>query len=318
MTSTVDPFLAEVGEQGTIAAIQSIAACSLNGDDAAVLHDAAPNSKSVLTTDMLVESRHFRLDWSTPYQLGRKAIVQNFADIQAMGARPLAVVVALSLPPERTRLSFITGLAQGMAQELEAYSAELVGGDVTAGDQIVVSVSAIGSLVGNLPPLTLGGAQPGQHVIAHGAIGYSMAGYEILRHCGHTYPEHFEPLVAAHLTPTVQPERGVIARATGATAMTDNSDGLYVDLSTLAKHSGVGIDLTREALAPDSLLEEAGEFLGVDPWRWILTGGEDHTLLATTRTQKTSGFRKIGTVTEGTEVTVNGATPHYNTGWASF
>ncbi len=318
MTSTTDPFLAEVGERGTIAAIQRIIPSALNGDDAAVLHDAAPNSRTVVTTDMLVESRHFRLDWSSPQQIGRKAIVQNFADIQAMGARPLAAVVALSLPPERTRLSFITGLAHGMAEELEPYSAELVGGDVTAGDAIVISVTAIGALVGNLPPLTLRGAQVGQYVIAHGCIGYSMAGYQILRRCGHDYPERFTPLVEAHLTPRLQPERGVIARATGATAMTDNSDGLYVDLSTVARSSEVGIDLQEEALAPDSLLQEAGEFLGEDPWTWILTGGEDHTLIATTRTEKTSGFRKIGTVVEGAGVTLNGQKPQFSDGWTSF
>ena len=110
----------------------------------------------------------------------------------------------------------------------------------------------------------------------------------------------------------------VIARATGATSMTDNSDGLVVDLGTIARRSGVGIDLFSSAVAPDDLLIRAAQLLDVDPWEWVLAGGEDHTLLATTAGDPPSGFRTIGRVTRNDQVTVDGVEPAYGYGWVSF
>ena len=85
-----NPTLADVGEQAVITAIVAHAPSTRNGDDAAVLDHAAPNSRTVITTDTLVEGRHFRRDWSHPAEIGRKAITQNFADVEAMGRAPMA------------------------------------------------------------------------------------------------------------------------------------------------------------------------------------------------------------------------------------
>ncbi|MDK6657824.1 AIR synthase related protein, partial [Escherichia coli] len=82
--------IGDIGEFGVIEAIRAIAPSARNGDDAAVLTQTTPNARFVTSTDMLVEGRHFRLDWSTPQQVGAKAAVQNFADIESMGARPTA------------------------------------------------------------------------------------------------------------------------------------------------------------------------------------------------------------------------------------
>lgn len=317
MATSEGPTVGEVGEHAAIAEILAAAPSSRNGDDAAVLNHATPNSRAVATVDMLIEGRHFDLDWSTPEEIGHKAVVQNFADIQAMGARPIAALLAVSAPPE-TPLSFFRGLATGVAARARQFSAELVGGDLTAGDQLVVSVTAIGSLGGNLPALTLDRAKPGQRVVASGRIGDSAAGLALLHHFGKDVPAEFTELVAAHRTPHLAPGRGMIARATGATAMTDNSDGLIVDLRTLASRSGVAIDLHRDSLAPHKLLVDAGKVLDIDPWEWVLTGGEDHTLIATTTGEAPSGFRIIGQVNRGQEVTIDGAEPEYGTGWVSF
>ena len=124
------PTVGDLGEFEVIRVITEQAGSSLNGDDAAVLRHASPNSRAVVTTDMLVAGRHFQLDWSTPEQIGQKAIVQNFADIEAMGARPVAALLAISAPTH-TPVEFVRGLARGMNQRLEEYSAELVGGDIT-------------------------------------------------------------------------------------------------------------------------------------------------------------------------------------------
>lgn len=312
------PTLGEVGEHRAIDAILEAAPSSRNGDDAAVLSHASPNSRAVATTDMLIEGSHFSVEWSTPEEIGQKAILQNFADIEAMGARPIAALLAISAPPE-TPVSFIRGIALGIADRVSEYSAELVGGDMTSGSQLVLSVTAIGSLGGSRAPLTLDQARIGQRVVAHGRIGWSAAGLALLNRFGRTgFPEHLSPLIDAHCAPRLNPGRGVIARATGATCMTDNSDGLIVDLRTIARRSGVGIDLHSAEIFPDSLMSEAAELLDADPWEWILSGGEDHTLLGTTAGDPPSGFRVIGKVVRGDLVTVDGLKPQYGEGWVSF
>ncbi|AGF72331.1 thiamine-phosphate kinase [Corynebacterium halotolerans] len=312
------PTLGEVGEHRAIEEIISAAPSSRNGDDAAVLSHASPNSRAVATTDMLIEGRHFKVEWSTPEEVGCKAIVQNFADVEAMGARPLAALLAISAPPH-TPVSYIRGVAAGIADRAGEYSAELVGGDLTSGAELVLSVTAIGSLGGSLPELTLDRARPGQRIVAHGRLGWSAAGLALLDRFGReNVPAEFTELVEAHCAPRLNPGRGVIARATGATAMTDNSDGLVADLGIMARRSGVGIDLHSSAVEPDELLLRAGQLLDADPWEWVLAGGEDHTLLAATAGDPPSGFRSIARVTRGEGVTVDGLEPAYGHGWVSF
>lgn len=315
------PTLREVGESGVIQEIIAAAPSSLNGDDAAVLLPMAPNSRTVATTDMLVEGRHFRLDWSSPYQVGLKAITQNYADIEAMGARPIGALMALGAPLD-TPVSVVREIAEGIAQRTGEYNTELVGGDVTQAEKITVSVTAIGALGGDRQPLALSAARAGQKVVAHGKIGWSAAGWALLERFGTQLPDpQLQPLVDFHCAPEIEPGRGVIARATGATAMTDNSDGLVHDLTTIAKRSAVRINIYSEAIAPDELLKRAGDLLDHDPWDWVLAGGEDHTLLGTTMKDAPSGFRLIGDVhkSNGTDhLTIDGTPARYNTGWESF
>lgn len=313
---TTGPTLADVGEGDVIKTIVTAAPSTVNGDDAAVLTPPAPNSRVVASTDMLVAGRHFVAEWTTPYLVGRKAVVQNFADIEAMGARPLAALLAISAPPS-TPVAVVEELAAGLGSMSEEWASELVGGDVTSGDQLVISVTAIGSLGGNLDALRLDRARPGQRVVAHGRIGYSAAGLALLE-SGVDIPPELEPLVEAHQVPDITPGRGVVARSAGATAMTDNSDGLIRDLSTMAARSGVGIDLSGVALAPDKRMVAAGTLLGADPWEWVLTGGEDHTLVGTCDGSAPVGFRSIGTVTRQPGVRIDGTEPAYTGGWESY
>src|SRR5699024_12386804 len=105
-----------------------------------------------------------------------------------------------------------------------------------------------------------------------------------------------QPVVDFHCAPEIEPGRVVIARATVATAMPDNSDGLVHDLTTIAKRSAVRINISAEAIAPDELLKRAGDLLDHDPWDWVLAGGEDHTFLGTTMKDAPSGFRLSGDV----------------------
>ncbi|WP_245802953.1 thiamine-phosphate kinase [Corynebacterium phocae] len=311
--------LASVGEQEVIRAITAIAGSSLNGDDAAVLHPGAPNHLTVVATDMMVEGNHFRQEWSTPEEVGEKIILRNFADVESMGARPVASLLAIAAPPD-TPLEFVRGLARGIAKRQDKYNAELVGGDVTHSSQIVITLTALGALGGDLPALTLSAARPGQTVIAHGRIGWAGAGLALLQRYGRAVPSEFAPLVKAQCAPWIDPGRGVVARAAGAKAMTDNSDGLIQDLTTVATKSGVGIDLDSAALEPDDLLVAAARALDADPWEWVLAGGEDHTLIGTTPGDVPTGFVPIGrtTAARDTGVVVDGRKPQFSAGWSAL
>ena len=279
------------------------------GDDAAVLSGA-----TVVTTDMLVEGRHFRLDWSTPYQVGRKAIAQNAADIEAMGARTTAFVVAFGAPAE-TRVDDALALADGLWHEAGALGAGIVGGDLVRAPQWVISVTALGDLDGR-QPVRRAGARVGDTVAVVGELGRSAAGYALWDSEIH----HFEHLRHRHVVPEPPYGQGRAAAEAGAGAMTDVSDGLLADLGHIAAASGVGIDLTAAGLAADrAAVADAAAAVGADPLAWVLGGGEDHALVATFAGTPPAGWRVIGTVVDGpARVTLDGAAWRGNPGWQSF
>ncbi|MCS4490724.1 thiamine-phosphate kinase [Corynebacterium sp. ES2794-CONJ1] len=316
-----NPTLSEVGEKAVIDTILRTAPSTRNGDDAAVLDYGAPNSRMVVTTDMLVEERHFTKEWSNPAEIGRKAITQNFADVEAMGARPVAALLSLSAPGF-TRLQFVSELARGINERISDYGAELIGGDMTDGEYIVISVTAIGQLGGPLEPLHLRNARPGQIVVASGGIGESATGHALLARLGReaALPE-FESLLRAHCSTIMPPGRGYVARSAGVSAMTDNSDGLVRDIHAIAAKSKVAINLDSQAIGPTEDIMRACEILEEDPWKFVLSGGEDHTLIGTTFGPAPTGFRAIGTVLSHHPqglVTVDSAPPRYQEGWGSF
>ncbi|HVK26444.1 MAG TPA: AIR synthase related protein, partial [Actinokineospora sp.] len=146
------------------------------GDDAAVV--AASDGRVVASTDVLVDGVHFRLDWSTPDQVGRKAVAVNLADIAAMGAVPTAVLVGLACPAS-TPVQVIDELSAGMWAEAARAKIGVVGGDMAAADTMVISITALGDLQGR-KPVTRGGALPGDIVAVAGKLGWSAAGLAVL------------------------------------------------------------------------------------------------------------------------------------------
>lgn len=309
--------LAQVGEFGVIDRLvtrrRQPAAVALGpGDDAAVVY--AADGRTVVSTDMLVAERHFRLDWSTPYEVGRKAIAQNAADIEAMGARATAFVVAFGAPAD-TAVAQATELADGMWHEAQVVGAGIVGGDLVGAPQWVISVTAIGDMAGR-DPVRRSGARPGDTVGITGDLGRSAAGYALWRND----VGDFEELRRRHLVPEPPYGQGRVAADGGASAMTDVSDGLLADLGHIAEASGVRIDLSAATLAGDrDVLAGAADVLGVDPWEWVLGGGEDHPLVASFPGRLPSGWRPIGRVLGGPAgVTVDGAAWRGHPGWQSF
>lgn len=146
------------------------------GDDAAVV--AAPDRRVVVSTDILLEGRHFRRDWSTAYDVGRKAAAQNLADIAAMGAVPTALLLGLVVPAELPA-SWPNELMDGLRDECQVAGAAVVGGDVVRGDTITVAITALGDMR-NHEPVTRSGAQPGDVVAVTGWLGWSAAGHAVL------------------------------------------------------------------------------------------------------------------------------------------
>ncbi len=302
--------VADLGEFGLIARITAGRELSPGtllgpGDDAAVL--AAADGRVVVTTDVLVEGVHFRLDWSTPHQVGRKAVAANLADVAAMGAVPTALVVGLAVPG-RTPISTVDGLAAGMWAEAAQAGVGIVGGDVVSSEQLVVAVTALGDLQGRAP-VTRSGARPGDVLGLCGRLGWSAAGLAVLRR-GLPSPSARSPqaVVAAHRVPEPPYGAGPQAASAGATAMIDISDGLLADAGHVAEASGVGIGIDSAALPVASLLVEVASALDADARHWVLTGGEDHALLASfpAGVALPVGWTEIGVVREGRGVTVDG------------
>ncbi|HPZ95010.1 MAG: thiamine-phosphate kinase [Mycobacterium sp.] len=282
------------------------------GDDAAVI--GAPDGRVVVTTDMLVEGRHFRLDWSTPGEVGRKAVAQNAADVEAMGARVTALVVAFGAPPD-TPAAAVQELTDGMWRETAELGAGIVGGDLVASPQWVVSVTALGDLEGRAPVLR-SGARPGSVIAVAGELGRSAAGLSL----HHASISGFDDLTSRHRVPRPPYGQGRLAAEAGAQAMTDVSDGLLADLGHLATASQVVVDLDPDALRPDvDAVGPAARAVGADPWSWVLGGGEDHALVACFAGPPPSGWRVIGTVRDGAgAVLLAGRHWDGSAGWQSF
>ncbi|AKS36700.1 thiamine-phosphate kinase [Mycolicibacterium goodii] len=284
------------------------------GDDAAVI--AAADGRMAVSTDMLVERRHFRLDWATPHQIGRKAIAQNAADIEAMGGRPSAFVVSFGAPSQ-TPAQAAVELSDGMWDEARRCGGGIAGGDLVRAPLWVISVTVLGDLGGRAPVLR-GGARVGDVVAVAGDLGRSAAGYALWANDIPAHPE----LRERHLVPRPPYGQGAAAADAGATAMTDVSDGLIADLGHIATASGVEIDLATDLLAADrDAVAGAAATVGADAWSFVFGGGEDHALAATFTGEVPDGWRVIGRVRacDGPpRVLVDGAAWTGSAGWQSF
>jgi thiamine-monophosphate kinase len=275
------------------------------GDDAAII--SAPDGRAVISIDTQVQDQDFRLLWSNGYRstgfdVGWKAAAQNLSDINAMGATATSMVVSLTLPPA-TPVSWVEDLADGLTagiRELGATNCSVAGGDLGRGREISVTVAVLGTLVGG-PAVLRSGARPGDVLALAGTVGRAAAGLALLESeedVESLKPEQRE-LLDIQCRPRPPLSAGPLARAAGATAMLDISDGLIRDGLRLARASNAVLDLDGEELKRlGECLEPASALLRVDPLPWVLGGGEDHGLLATfpPGVQLPPGFTAIGSV----------------------
>lgn len=269
------------------------------GDDAAAF---VTDGDTVVSTDVLNEGIHFRRDWSGPEEIGAKAVAVNLADIEAMGADVLGVVVALSVPRDMDA-AWVRALSAGIRGELARAGACLLGGDTSAGDHISIAVTALGDLRGRAP-VRRSGARPGDVIAVTGRLGWSAAGLFVLGR-GFKSPR---ALVAAHRVPEVPYGEGARAADSGATSLIDISDGLLADLAHVAKASGVGMRLSSESFTIPDPIRAVAATTGSDPLRFVLTGGEDHALVGTfDQVDVPPDWQIIGRVTDDPGVLVDDA-----------
>ncbi len=268
--------LSDVGEIGLLEELER------RGLIVGVEHDAALlDGGLVVTQDALVENVHFRLDWIGFRDLGWRAAAANLSDLAASGADPQALVVTLAAP-RWTRVEDVVDLYEGIRETGVA----VVGGDTSAADSIVLSVTAIGR-----SPRVPGraGARPGDSLVVTGELGAAGAAFR----------------AQSYIRPPIRIDEGKDLGAT-AHAMLDISDGIALDAGHLARRSGVRcvIELERVPLAEGATVED-------------LAFGEDFELLAAV--VDPGRFAVVGRVERGAgvDVLLDGV-PHALRGWEHF
>ncbi len=290
-------LIRDVGEFGLIGSIEAaLSGQDLGdvlvglGDDAAVI--TRPAGSLVVSTDMLVEGRHFRRDWSSGQDVGARAAAQNCVDIAVMGARPTAMVVALGVPGDLP-VAWVTDFYAGLREAASDQDVVVVGGDVVRSERVVVTVTVVGEITG-AEPVRRSGARAGDIVAVAGRLGWAAAGLSILSR-GFRTPRR---LVDAHRRPQPPYEAAAAAPPGAATAKIDVSDGLVADLGHIARASGVVISIDPAQLDVAEPVAAAAAAFNADPLGWVLTGGDDHAVAATFNrgVELPEGFTAIGTV----------------------
>lgn len=313
------------------------------GDDAAVV--AAPDGRFVITTDAMAQDRDFRMTWPAVtslgaaaearaggdfaggYSTGWKAAAQNLSDVNAMGAEPTGLLLALTMP-STTSVAWIDGLAAGLSAaviHLGASRCRVVGGDLGSDDRITLAVTATGDLQGRAPirrTLSVSrqelpeGGDPGLELVLCGQAGWAAAGLDVLdtgreellrrleaaEEAGLTGVRRAAALAAtAQLRPRPPLGAGQRAAEYGALAMMDVSDGLLKDTGRLAAANQLHAELDPEWVQDQArALLPLARALDRDAEQWVRAGGEDYGLLAvmpaggSAGSGLPAGFRRIG------------------------
>jgi thiamine-monophosphate kinase len=233
------------------------------GDDAAVL-EVPPGERVVVTTDTSVEGVHFKREWLNHFEIGYRATVASLSDLAAMGARPLGIVIALTLPDgdQQEARELATGIREGAS----AVMCPIVGGDLSSGLALSLTITALGSVA---RPLTRAGARVGDKVYVTGELGGPAAAVRSWL-AGKQPSERNRARFAAPV-PRVEPAIALAAR--GASSAIDISDGLAADARHVAAASNVGIEIDAERVprVPGVTMEQA------------VASGEEYELIVTAK-----------------------------------
>ena len=274
------------------------------GDDCALLAPS-PGMQLAISSDMLVEGRHFFADVD-PEALGHKALAVNLSDLAACGAKPLAFTLALSLP--RVHEAWLAGFSKGLLALSDEHGCELVGGDTTQGPlNICITV------LGEVPPgqaLLRSGARPGDDIYVSGTLGDARIALEALLGRIDVPPEMLVPARQRLERPSPRIALGLALRGVASSAM-DVSDGLLGDLAHILKASGVGAcihtHITSTLIAASAYPASAGGLFDAEfIHQCTLAGGDDYELLFTAPPPRRSAVLAAA-VSSGTRVTCIGS-----------
>lgn len=263
------------------------------GDDAAVVR--RPDNSLVVTTDMAVEDVHFKVQWSSAYQIGCKVAAANLADIYAMGGKPKYLTVAMAATGNED-LEWMLDIAKGIAHEAHVVGAQVIGGDLSRSEKIVISITAIGECQ---TPILRSGAQIGDQIYISSLPGWSAAGLLALQQ--NKSGVIFDFAISEHKAPSVDYDNAE-QMAISANSLCDVSDSLVIQGQQMADASGVLFEIDAKLFEqhPDfNELADLATALEISVFDLILSGGEDHVFLATGKEVK--GF-PIGRVLAGNGV----------------
>ena len=241
------------------------------GDDCA-LFATSPGMQLAVSSDMLVEGRHF-LPTVQPERLGHKALAVNLSDLAACGAKPMAFTLALALP--RVDEVFLDGFARGLLALADAHGCELVGGDTTQGP-LNICITVFGE-VPTGQALLRSGAQPGDDLYVSGTLGDARLALEVFRGALALDGAAFEAVRSAMEQPQPRIALGLALRGL-ATSAIDVSDGLLGDLGHVLRRSGVGAEVQVDALPRSEVLRALPQGL---QRQCTLAGGDDYELVFT-------------------------------------
>ncbi|QQS33618.1 MAG: thiamine-phosphate kinase [Acidobacteriota bacterium] len=278
---------------------------SLNfvGDDCAVIpKDAAADM--VITADMLVEDVDFRLEWTDPFLLGRKALCVSLSDIAAMGATPTWAMLSIAVPEILWKSDFLNAFYEGWHSQANEYGVTLIGGDISRSPDRLVIDSIVSGDVPSGDALMRSGSRPGDLIYVSGTLGGSAGGLQLLEKGLRSEANAARPesrLIKYQLDPTPQIYLGnYLQKHNLATSSIDISDGFSTDLFHICEKSMVGclVEVNLLPIDPDLL-----EFVSsIEALELALNGGEDFQLLFTVPPEKenlldTRNLTKVGVIT---------------------
>lgn len=255
------------------------------GDDCALLQ-ARPQTQLAISSDMLVQGRHFFADVD-PHKLGHKAMAVNLSDLAACGARPLAFTLALALPSAQA--AWLEAFSRGLLALADTHGCELIGGDTTAGP-LNICITVFGEIPlqgGRSMALLRSGAQAGDDLYVSGNLGDARLALQALQGQIDVPDEVLLRARSRLEQPTPRIALGQALRGVASAAI-DVSDGLLGDLGHILTASGVGATVNADAAAQlvaaraYSTGDRSGfsDTVSVTQWRhWALSGGDDYELL---------------------------------------
>jgi thiamine-monophosphate kinase len=255
------------------------------GDDCALLKPAA-GEEIAITSDMLVEGRHFFMN-ANPGLLGRKALAVNLSDLAAMGAKPIGFTLSIALP--NVDIAWLEAFSKGLFAVANQYSCPLIGGDTTAGP-LTISITAFGSIPSG-KAIRRSGAKVGNDIWASGTIGDARLALAALRH-EITLPESDLKQIEHRMhNPTPRVELGMKIRELASAAL-DISDGLLGDLHHILKQSQVSAEVFLDQLPKSETLQRQSEDIQN---QFAASGGDDYEICFTAPIEKRDLIDEIST-----------------------